>query len=119
MAGFDDWAEIKHLHDGTKNFVLCNNIVYHSNAGSIYTVDAGFITDLASIPHFLWPFYPPHDLYLTAAILHDKFCEATWISRKEGDLLFREAMSHSHVDKFDRNIIYAGVRAYAVVMRIK
>ncbi len=110
MIGFEQWAEIRHLHDGTDDFVLTNNLVYHSNGGSVYTVDAGFVTDLASIPRFLWSLYPPHGLYLSAAILHDKFCKASWISRKEGDILFREAMSHSHVGAFDRFIIYQGVR---------
>ena len=111
--GFDSWAQVAHLHDGTKDFMLCNTLVYRSNAGSIYTVDEGFVTDLATIPAFLWPWYPPHDLYLSAAVLHDKLCKADWISRKDGDLLFREAMSYSNVGVFDRTIIYRAVRLYA------
>ena len=110
MIGFEEWAKVSHIHDGTNDFILENDLVYHSEAGSVYTVDKGFITDLASIPRFLWPLYPPHGLYLSAAILHDKFCKATWITRRDGDKLFLEAMGYSHVNLISRKIIYYGVR---------
>ena len=35
---------------------------------------AGFTSDGASVPRFLWRLYPPFGKYLEAAVVHDYFC---------------------------------------------
>lgn len=117
--GFAKWASIRRLHDGSKRFELRFNLTYTSDAGSVYVTPKGFLTDLASIPRFLWTFFPPHGLYLSAAIQHDFHCEADWISRKEGDQLFLEAMRYSNVPDWKARIIYSAIRGYAILWRIK
>ena len=119
MVGFEKWAAVSRLHDGSGRFQLLQDLIYHSGSGSRYIVPRGFKTDLASIPKLLWNIYPPHGLYLSASILHDYFCVSDWISRADGDKLFLEAMSHSNVGKIARHIIYYAVRAFAIVLRIK
>ena len=119
MAGFDEWASVRRLHDGTGRFTLTRDLTYRSDAGSVYVVKRGFNTDLASIPRFLWSLLPPHDRYLSAAILHDYFCESEWVSRLDGDKLFLEAMGHSNVANWKRKIIYLSVRLYAKVNGLK
>ena len=118
MAGFSSWAVIQRLHDNTGRFRLVKDLVYTTEAGSVYTVPKGFKTDLASIPQWLWSMLPSHGLYLSASILHDYFCESDFISRKDGDKLFLEAMKYSNVLKFKRHIIYYAVRVYAIMCRI-
>ena len=116
---FEKWAAVSRCHDGTGHFQLLQDLIYHTDCKSRYIVPRGFKTDLASIPKFLWNIYPPHGLYLSASILHDYFCENNWMSRKDGDKLFLEAMSHSNVSKFTRMVIYYAVRLFAIVMRKK
>jgi len=118
-VGFDEWAVIQRLHDGTGHFKLLRDLMYRSEAGSVYVVPRGFKTDLASVPRWLWPIFNPSGLFMSAAILHDHFCENDWISRKDGDKIFLEAMLHSNVPRWKRYCIYAAVRAYAVVLGIK
>lgn len=113
------WAVLVPLQDGSGKWRLFKDLIFESKFGTVYTVPKGFTTDLASIPRFLWPVFPPFGKYDSAAILHDWFCEHNWISRYDGDRLFLEAMSVSNVPRWKRYLIYWAVRAYAIVMRIK
>ena len=117
MFGFNNWAVISRLHDGSGKFHLIKELVYTAKSGTVYTVPKGFATDLASIPKGLWSIFPPHGLYLSASILHDFFCVSSFISRKNGDHLFLEAMEYSNVSKLKRYVIYLAVRSYSLIMR--
>lgn len=120
MSGFfTQWAAVSRLHDGTGRFQLLQDLIYHTDCKSRYIVPRGFKTDLASIPRLVWAIFPPHDLYLSASVLHDYFCESDWISRKNGDKIFLEAMSHSNVPKWKRLCIYLAVRLFAIIKQIK
>lgn len=115
---FEDWAIIQRLHDGSGEFRLVAPLVFH-HGGVVYTVPTNFHTDLASIPRVLWSIFPPHGLYLSAAVLHDYFCERGWISRLGGDKLFYVAMKASNVPTWKALCIYSAVRSYAVVRKIR
>lgn len=119
MSGFKKWAVTSRLHDGSGKFKLMLDLTYTTLVGTVYTVPRGFQTDFASTPRILWSIFPPHGLYLSAAILHDYFCESDWISRKDGDDLFLEAMGQSHVGKITKILIYGAVRLFAIIMRVK
>ena len=120
MAGFvSGFAETRRAHDGTGRSELTKDLVYIANDGTAYVVRKGFKSDLASIPRFLWPIFPPLGNYKSAAILHDQNCETDDLSRKAGDYLLLEGMSHSGVKFISRWCIFLGVRAYAIVMRKK
>ena len=61
------------------------------------TVPTNFITDLATIPKFLWSVYPPAGYYQHAAILHDYLYTLHHMGedacdRKEADRRFRVQM---------------------------
>ncbi len=47
-----------------------------------FTVNKGFVTDLASVPRLLWWLFPRDGTYLVAAILHDFLSQ---ISRQQYD----------------------------------
>lgn len=82
-------------------------------------VPAGFTTDGASVPRFLWKYIPPWGIYGNAAIVHDWLCthkaiivdnEYVSVNNKRIDSIFYEAMKVSDVPWFLRQIIYLGVR---------
>lgn len=97
------------------------------------TVPKGFIHDYATIPPIatkLTGLKPDDPDYAQAAILHDFLCrfrkkslctkegrvvQMLDISRKECDDIFLDAMKSLNCPPWKYNLIYAAVRAYAVV----
>ena len=77
-------------------------------------VPAGFETDYASTPRFLWWLVPPRGLYSRAAVVHDFLCETRPCSRFMADAIFREAMCSVGVPRWRRVIMYYAVRAYSI-----
>lgn len=93
-------------------------LVYYSELlGRDIIVPSGFRSDGASVPQIFWNIYPPFGKYLEAAIVHDYFYYlgrqgASWVSKKEADLIFREAMKVLKVCKVSRNIMYGAVKVF-------
>lgn len=77
-------------------------------------VPAGFITDLASTPRFIWSLLPPHGDYAKAAILHDYLYSkgSVSVTRKAADFIFYEAMGVLGVAEWKRKLIYHTVRMF-------
>jgi hypothetical protein len=80
------------------------------------TATIGFVTDGASIPRPFWSLIgsPLTGKYRKAAVIHDWLCVQKMCSRKLGDQIFKRAMKDSGVGWIRRNLIYSGVRAYAI-----
>ena len=77
------------LEDGTFSLAAPYEVFMD---GIVYAVPAGFITDGASIPRWLWrlcghPFEEPR---LYAAVLHDYFYQTHAMGRAKCDALFRD-----------------------------
>lgn len=98
-------------HSGVKRWKLLAALIYESIAGTRYTAPADFETDLASVPRFLWPIFPPHGKYAPAAVIHDWMLESGF-DRKVCDLVFLEGMKTLGVVFWRRWTVYAGVRAW-------
>ena len=93
---------------------LVEPLTYSSSMG-VVPVHIGFITDFASIPRVLWPLLPPDGSYAKAAVIHDylytyQAIGGRWITRKQADQVFLEAMEDSGVGFITRMTVYAGVR---------
>ena len=78
-------------------------------------IPAGFTSDGASVPRFLWRIYPPFGKYLEAAVVHDWFCVLGHAGESPIDSVaaakvFREAMKACGVNKWRRNKMYWAVR---------
>lgn len=73
-------------------------------------VPIGFVTDLASIPRFLWTTVRPEGRYAYAAMVHDYLYWTQDRSREEADEIFRIAMGDSKVDGWKITAIYQLVR---------
>lgn len=84
------------------------------NPGQKYkavTVPTGFVTDLASVPQWLWSSgVRPEGPYAYAAIVHDYLYWVQDRSREEADGIYLMAMEDSKVEKSLRDRIHSAVR---------
>lgn len=79
--------------------------------GKTVVIPKGFISDLATIPFFLWPFLPPYGRYTEGAVVHDYIYLRVDFSRKECDDIFLEVMRRCRTSEFTAQVIYRTVRA--------
>lgn len=97
------------------NWVVTEDFHYEGHGVSL-TIPRGFVTDLASIPRFLWRVIAPFELSLTAPILHDILFrsegqyQGNSLSFKETNLLFLAVMKDEGVGWWRRNTAYQGVK---------
>lgn len=78
--------------------------------GVAITVPAGFVTDFASIPEFLWSYgLSPHGKYSKASIIHDYLYWTQNCTKAQADNILLIAMKESDVSSIKENEIYAGV----------
>ena len=97
-------------------FVLLEPMTYMVGTTGIgITVPAGFVTDYATIPEWLWSLYSPHDQYSRAAIVHDYLYWSQLCTRPQADNLFMIAMKESEVPQSTRQNVYAGVHLFGSV----
>jgi hypothetical protein len=72
---------------------------------------AGFKTDLASIPAWLWPVLPKIGKWDKAAVIHDHLYASGSVStRADADAVLDEALIVCGVPSFRRGLIVNGVR---------
>lgn len=78
-------------------------------------IPKGFVTDFASTPRILYPFFPPIGKYNKAALVHDFLYSSKSdkynISRKKADQFFLQAMEVLGVSK-KRYLMYLAVRLF-------
>ena len=95
-------------------YVKGSGPVWVPNKGQPYkrvVVPVGFVTDLASIPQWVWSSgLRPEGAYAYAAIVHDYLYWVQERPREEADEIFLFAMQDSKVDSTLRNGIYKAVR---------
>lgn len=91
---------------------LISPLVFVSDILGTLIVPAGFDTDYATTPRFTWIFYPPHDIYAPAAVVHDMLYRSKICTREEADSVFLEAMVDLGVDTFRRRSMWLGVRLF-------
>lgn len=75
-----------------------------------WTVPAGYVTDLASTPRWLWWLVPPFGAYLGAAVLHDFLYSSRPVTRVEADRAFFAAMLVDGERVWRAWLIYRAVR---------
>ncbi|WP_052362279.1 DUF1353 domain-containing protein [Geminisphaera colitermitum] len=103
-----------------RSLLLLEPFVFESSTLGTITVEAGFDTDLASIPRVFWRVFPPAGKYTAAAVIHDLlyWYQATekhntpeiHIMRKQADAVFLEAMDDLGVNWLTRHTIHRSVR---------
>lgn len=101
----------------TNQYQVLSPLCYVSNAGRMVVVYIGFYTDFASIPA-LFKFLIDDDggRIRDAAVLHDYLYSISSrkyrVTRKQADLLFKEAMQSLGAKYWKRTLAYLGVRAF-------
>lgn len=105
---FHEIPSWKNIPGESRLKVLTSKLVFECDY-VIYTIEPGFITDLASIPRVFWSLYPPDGKYAPAAVLHDCLYQVDW-KRKSADKIFKKALKALKVRKLTRNILFYSVR---------
>lgn len=77
-----------------------------------FIVPVGFKTDLATIPKQLTWIFKPNGKYARASVLHDFLYDKKVVSRKEADIIFKEAMLKDGVSDLVADIFYVSVRLF-------
>ena len=85
-----------------------------SDGPNVIRVDVprGFVTDLASVPGYLWPIMTKTGKYGNAAIYHDWLYAEQPCSRLVADTVFDRALAESGVDDVTRSLMWAAVRVF-------
>jgi len=99
------------MHDDGRHWTVLQELHYLTAAGEMIVIPAGYVTDFATIPRFLWWLLPPTGRYEYAALVHDRLYGMHNRQRLECDRLFLAAMKASGVVFWQRWAIYWGVRA--------
>lgn len=112
-AKFEDALELEYM-DG-HNWKVTADFYYDTDvplvSGHRVSVPAGFVTDFASIPKFLWNLLPPVGSYGKAAVIHDRLYRTPSLAtRAQADRVLLEAMTFLGTAWYVRYVIYAGVR---------
>lgn len=107
---------------GTKSFVLTEDLVYEGR-DQTFTVPAGFVTDFASVPQFMYWLIPSYGQYTNAAVVHDYLCVALAdyyrypagypdppANAVDTDGIFRRIMREEGVPLVRRWLMWTGVR---------
>ncbi len=113
MSNFTSPADLRMLDD--YRWQLLAPFDFHVGSypsSTIISVPAGTVTDLATIPRFLWALFPPHGRYAKAAIIHDYLYDRAIGSKAYADKVFLEAMEVLKVPRLTRLILYCAARLF-------
>jgi len=78
--------------------------------GISWTIPAGFVTDFASVPRWLWWIVPPWGRYFPAAVVHDWLYSIQDRPRENADKIFLLIMEALNTPAWRRQIMYRVVR---------
>jgi len=104
-------------HEDGHRAILLTPLVFHSGncPGAPWavraTVPAGYCTDFASVPRWLWWLFPPRGRWNRAAIVHDYLYERH-VDRFVADAMFRAGMKDLGVPWLPRLAMYYAVRLF-------
>jgi len=92
--------------------MLLEPLIYITDSGKEIEVPAGYITDFATIPRFLWWALPPdHYSYIKSSVVHDyALTNLPELSKKICDDIFREAMLSEGAPKLRAKVMYLSVK---------
>lgn len=97
--------------DGRGTWLLLAVLIYVSRlANRSFEVPAGFITDLASVPRLPFVYLLTGGMGHAAAVLHDWLYTTHEVPRDVADAIFREALVHCGVSKWQAYLMWLGVR---------
>ena len=103
---------------GKKTWQLYEDFsLYSKTVDAVIKVEKGFISDLASVPKYLWAIFPPFGEYTEAAVIHDGLYRYKIYDRKTSDEIFYELMLDYKVNKVRAWIMFKAVRWFGWIGR--
>lgn len=99
---------------GKYTWILYEDFEYYrsDNPDEIIRIPKGTITDLATVPRWLWLIVPPLGKYTKASIIHDYLYQNAINTKEYADKVFLEAMEVAGVKLWRRKIMYWSVKAF-------
>ena len=114
VVEFEDLPKVEPMLDGGECWVLVAD--FHVLVdGMMFTVPAGFVTDGASIPRFLWRLcgHPLETRRFPVAVLHDWLYEADLgLTRQQVDEIYRDGLLSLGYGKWTANTEYYAIRLF-------
>ena len=114
MSSFTTPLIVSPMPDG-RRWKLHRSFEYHigtEHSNDYISVPAGFVTDFASIPWLFWTILPAWGKYGKAAVLHDYLYQGMYMTRKQADGLFYDAMLVSGTKTWKAMVMYYAVRLF-------
>ena len=120
-SGFDRDLAIRAI--SATAWVLTEPLTWTGSQGDVFTVPAGYVTDLASVPRFMHWLVLPYGPYTRAAVLHDYLLTervnhpdpALRVSSRDADGIFRRVMQELGTSWAKRWLMWSAVRCGALV----
>lgn len=85
-------------------------LTYTGADATAHAAEAGFETDLASVPLIMTWLFPRYGLYTKAAVVHDKLCRPeSPVDRFDADEIFNEMMSSLGVPRLRRLLMVGAI----------
>jgi hypothetical protein len=103
------WNPIKNK----TQFCLLEDYKFYYGSFDVITIEAGYVTDFASVPKWLWSLLPPIGKHNEAALVHDYLYDNKIGKRKDADWFFYWTMEEDGVSFFTRWAMFLGVRLFA------
>lgn len=105
------------VKDNGREFELVEDFVFYyimptSKQTILYTIPKGYITDFSSVPKCLTPLVNDKALRNKASVLHDWLYTSKILSRKNADLVYKNALIQTGTSNFLANIFYVFVRIF-------
>ena len=111
---FEDMPKVEPMLDGGECWVLVAD--FHAKVdGMAFTVPAGFVTDGASIPRFLWRLcgHPLETRRFPIAVLHDWLYEADLgLTRQQVGEIYRDGLLSLGYGKWTAATEYYAIRLF-------
>lgn len=112
-ARFLTELHLSYAADDSKTKTLDSQLMYESEiAEQVFTVPAGFNTDLASVPRLPLAYMLFGGIGDAAAVVHDYLYSTKIVSRKMADDVLSEAMAVSGIPAWKRGPMWLGVRLF-------
>lgn len=103
---------------GTNLFQVTNKAIFKSKiVGDVLVQleDRELTTDLTTVPWFARWIYSKSGKYKDAAIIHDAMLQSGKYTRRQCDLVFKEAMQDAGIHPVNVAVLYGSTRLYAKV----
>jgi hypothetical protein len=102
------------LVPGTGKWKLTKNFAFKDNEGTMWKVNAPYLTDGASIPSFLWSLvgHPMQTEYFKAALIHDAYCDSMKRSWEKTHRVFYDAMRAQGLEEGEATTKYWAVHKF-------